>query len=222
MIRAILFDMDGVLVDSEPAHAAATADALAAVGLPPLGPGDYERVFLGRTDWLGFTDYLSEVGRADLDLDEVLEIKAEAYARRFADEVRPLPDGQATLRALAEAGYRIAIVSGALASEIAMVVEQFALQPWVAATVSGDEVPEGKPSPAPYLLGAERLGVAPEECLVIEDAPVGVLSAKRAGMRCLAVDRTGDPEPLLAAGADRVVDEVSPAAVAALIGDETP
>jgi len=54
MIRAILFDMDGVLIDSEPVHQAAVADALTAVGLPPLAPGDYERVFLGRTDWLGF------------------------------------------------------------------------------------------------------------------------------------------------------------------------
>ena len=216
MIRAILFDMDGVLIDSEPVHQAAVADALTAVGLPPLAPGDYERVFLGRTDWLGFRDYLQETGRADVDLVEVLEIKAAAFARRFPREVRPLTDGQATLRAMAEAGYRIAIVSGALASEIAMVVERFGLGRWVEATVSGDEVPEGKPNPAPYLLGAERLGVPPEACLVIEDAPPGVRAAKRAGMRCLAVDRTGDPEALYAAGADQVVTQLTPATVMTL------
>jgi len=216
MIRAILFDMDGILVDSEPVHEAAVADALAAVGLPPLAPGDYERVFLGRTDWLGFRDYLQETGREDIDLDEVLEIKAAAFARRFPHEVRPLADGQATLRAMAEAGYRIAIVSGALASEIAMVAERFALGHWVEATVSGDEVPEGKPNPAPYLLGAKRLRVAPEACLVIEDAPAGVRAAKRAGMRCLAVDRTGDPEALRSAGADQVVTQLTPATVMTL------
>jgi len=146
----------------------------------------------------------------------VLEIKAAAFARRFPREVRPLTDGQATLRAMAEAGYRIAIVSGALASEIAMVVERFGLGRWVEATVSGDEVPEGKPNPAPYLLGAERLGVPPEACLVIEDAPPGVRAAKRAGMRCLAVDRTGDPEALYAAGADQVVTQLTPATVMTL------
>ncbi|MDI3341418.1 MAG: HAD family phosphatase [Sphaerobacter sp.] len=218
MSCAVLFDMDGVLVDSEPVHAAAVADTLAAVGLPPLAPGGYERVFLGRTDVAGFRDYLRELGRAERDLSELLEIKAAAFARRFPHEVRPLADGQATLRALAESGWRVAIISGARAAEIAMVVERFGLGRWVQATVSGDAVPEGKPNPAPYLLGAAHLGVAPADCVVVEDAPAGVQAAKRAGMRCLAVDRTGAAEQLRAAGADQVVREITPAAVTALAG----
>lgn len=99
-----------------------------------------------------------------------------------------------------------------------MVVARFDLGSLVQAVVSGDEVPEGKPNPAPYLLGAERLGLAPEQCLVIEDAPAGVLAAKRAGMRCIAVDRLGEAALLAEAGADQVVERLSMAVVTPFLG----
>lgn len=216
MVEAILFDMDGVLVDSEPVHARAADDALAAFGLAPVTPQDYDRYFLGQTDLTALRGYLSALGLADIPLDAVLRRKAAAFARRFADEVRPQPDGLETLRAAAACGWLVAIVSGGLASEIAMVVERFGLAPYLQAIVNGDEVPEGKPNPRPYLLGAERLGRAPERCLVIEDAPAGVAAARAAGMRCLAVDRLGRPETL--AQADRVVPELTMAAVEELAG----
>ena len=217
MLEAVLFDMDGVLADSEPVHAAALDDVLLAHGLAAAIPEDYERFFLGKTDRAGLADYLrARVNRA-LDLEALLREKAAAFARRFPAEVRLFPDGVATLRVLAARGYRTAIASGGLTGEIAMVVDLAALGPYVAVRVSGDEVPDGKPNPAPYLLAAERLGVAPARCVVVEDAPAGVAAAKAAGMRCLAVDRTGRPERL--AAADRVVRRLTPEAVEAL-GDQ--
>lgn len=214
MLEAVLFDMDGVLADSEPVHAAALGDVLRAHGLDAVTDEDYERFFLGKTDRTGLGDYLrARVARAP-DLEALLREKAAAFAHRFSREVRLFPDGVATLRALADRGYRIAIASGGLTAEIAMVVDLAALGPYVAVRVTGDEVPDGKPNPAPYLLAAERLGVTPDRCVVVEDAPAGVAAAKAAGMRCLAVDRTGQPEQL--AAADRVVEQLTPQAVEAL------
>ena len=214
MLEAVLFDMDGVLVDSEPVHAAALDDVLGLHGLSPCTLEDYEVFFLGKTDRTGLDAYLRARLAEPPDLEVLLAEKAAAFARRFAAEVRVFPDGVGTLRALAERGYRVAIATGGLDAEIAMVVALTGLAPYVAARVSGDEVPDGKPNPAPYLLAAQRLGVPPERCVVVEDAPAGVAAAKAAGMRCLAVDRTGQPERLVAA--DRIVERLTPEAVIAL------
>ncbi|HET9016776.1 MAG TPA: HAD family phosphatase [Thermomicrobiaceae bacterium] len=214
MLEAVLFDMDGVLADSEGVHAAALDDVLAAHGLPPATAEDYARFLLGKTDRTGLADYLRARADRPLDLEALLKEKATAFARRFPAEVHLFPDGVDTLRVLAARGYRVAIASGGLEREIAMVVDLAGLAPVLSARVSGEEVPDGKPSPAPYLLAAARLGVAPPRCVVVEDAPAGVAAAKAAGMRCLAVDRVGRPEWL--AAADQVVAHLTPEAVEAL------
>jgi HAD superfamily hydrolase (TIGR01509 family) len=206
--------MDGVLIDSEPAHEAATDEIMRENGLGPISSEVFARYFFGRTDYVGFRDYLAAIGRDDISIEELMRRKAAAFARRFAEEVRPHPDGLSTLREAAARGYPIAVVSGARNAEIALVVERFQLRPLLAATIGGDDVPEGKPSPAPYLAGAERLGFDPAACVVIEDAPPGIASARAAGIRCLAVDRLGRPD--LLAEADRVVTCVTLQAVLAL------
>jgi HAD superfamily hydrolase (TIGR01509 family) len=213
-IAAILFDMDGVLIDSEPVHEAATDEIMRASGVGPISSEVFARYFFGRTDYVGFRDYLAAIGRDDLSTEELMRRKAAAFARRFAEEVRPHPDGLSTLREAAARGYPVAIVSGARNAEIALVVERFQLRPLLAATVGGDDVSEGKPRPAPYLTGASRLEVEPAACVVVEDAPAGIASARAAGMRCLAVDRLGQPEPLRQA--DRIVTRVSLKAVLSL------
>lgn len=215
-IEAVIFDMDGVLIDSEPVHLVATDEIARRYGLPPVTPEIFAQYFFGRTDYSGFLDYLAAVGRSDLSVFELIEANAEAYAARFPTEVQPFADGLTALHATIERGYRVAIVSGARNSELEAVVARFNLTGLLNATVGGDDVPVGKPDPAPYLAGAERLGLPPEQCLVIEDAPAGVASAIAAGMRCLAVDRVGHPE--LLAQADRVVTAITIDAIEGLAG----
>lgn len=210
-VEAILFDMDGVLVDSEPAHEAATDEAARESGLGPIDAATFARYFFGRTDYAGYVDYLAARGRKDLDLGALLGRTAAAYARRFDDAVRPFPDGLETLRRARAAGYRVAIVSGARTAEIALVVARFALAPSLDLTVSGDDVPHGKPNPDPYLTAARYLGLEPGACLVVEDAPAGIAAARAAGMRSLAIDRLGAPQRL--AAADRVVARISLTAI---------
>jgi HAD superfamily hydrolase (TIGR01509 family) len=213
-IDAVIFDMDGVLIDSEPVHQHATDEVARQFGLPPVDQDTFVRHFFGRTDYTGFLDYLVAVQRTDLSIPDLMEATVRAYARRFPAEVQPFPDALETLRACVARGYRVAIVSGARNSELDDVVKRFDLAPLLDAIVGGDDVPVGKPDPAPYLAGARELGLPPERCLVIEDAPAGVASAVAAGMRCLAVDRTGHPELLFRA--DRVVNTVTIDAIEAL------
>ncbi len=214
--RAVLFDLDGVLIDSEPAHFAATRAALEDLGLDTLDEADYARWMLGRPDHRALADYLAARGLpADL-LPTLLERKAARYAERFAVEVRPLDDGVETLRAAHAAGLPLGIVSGALAAEIGWAIERLGIADLVAVVVSGDEVACGKPDPEPYLLAARRLGLEPELCVAVEDAPAGVSAARAAGMRCLAVDRQGWGERL--AAADLVVARLSWEALRQLLG----
>ena len=205
--RAVLFDLDGVLIDSEPAHFAATRAALEDLGLGTLDEADYAQWMLGRPDHSALADYLEARGLSPDLLPALLERKAARYAERFTSEVRPLDDGVETLRAAYAAALAVGIVSGALAVEIAWAIERLGIAGLVDATVSGEEVARGKPDPEPYLLAAHRLGLERGACVAVEDAPAGVTAARAAGMRCLAVDRQGWGKQL--AGADLVVSRLS-------------
>jgi len=212
---AVLFDMDGVLIDSEPAHEAAINEAVVDFGLAPFTQATFERYFYGRTDYSGFVDYLTAIDRLDLTIADLMAATAVAYERRFASNVRGYPDALDALRAAGRRGYRVAIVSGARNREIELAVARFELAPYLDAIIGGDDVPTGKPDPAPYLAGANRLDIQPERCVVIEDAPAGIASARAAGMRCLAVQRSRDPAQL--AAADRVVETVTIEAIEGLM-----
>ncbi|HEX3723672.1 MAG TPA: HAD family phosphatase [Nitrolancea sp.] len=205
--RAVLFDMDGVLIDSEPAHQSAINEAVPRFGLAQISTEGFARYFYGRTDYSGFVDYLTAIDRLDLSIPDLMAAAALAYEDRFAADVLGFADALDALRAASERGYRVAIVSGARNSEIALTIERFALAPYLDAVIGGDDIPVGKPDPAPYLAGANRLDIPPERCLVIEDSPAGIASARAANMRCLAVNRTGHPDRT--AQADRVVTAVT-------------
>lgn len=193
MIRAVMFDMDGVLIDSEPVHQAAMQAVLAAHGLPVPGDDDWERVFLGRPDRDGLLDWFRLHG-VERDPWPLMAVKEVYFAERFNDLVAPLEDGLWLARALAHAGVPLALVSGARRSEIELALDRFALRPLFHATISSDDVATGKPDPEPYLRGAAALGVDPRETAVIEDAPAGMRAAQAAGAQVVVVDRLGRPE----------------------------
>ena len=193
MIRAVLFDMDGVLIDSEPTHRAAAQVVLRERGLPVPDTADWERVFLGRPDRDGLVDWFAE-HRVVADIAELLAAKQVAVVGRLAAEVAACADGQWLARALHERGVPLALVSGARRSEIDLVLQRFDLGDVFRATVSADDVTIGKPDPEPYLRGAAALGVPARECLVIEDAVPGLRSAEAAGAAAIVVDRLREPE----------------------------
>jgi HAD superfamily hydrolase (TIGR01509 family) len=193
MIEAILFDMDGVLVDSEPAHFAVTVEAMQAFNIPVPDDEGWASIFLGRPDRDGFTEWFLQ-HRVGVAVETVMADKLARMERRFREIVTPFEDGQWLARELHARGVRMALVTGARRAEANLVLRHFDLEHVFEASVSADDVTTGKPDPQPYLLGAAALGVAPQRCLVIEDSIVGLRAAEAAGAAVIVVDRLNEPD----------------------------
>ena len=177
-IKAVMFDMDGVLIDSEPAHLAATVAALSREDVPIPSAADWQRVFFGRPDRDGLRDWfaLHELPDAGA-IARIMAAKTARFSAHFERLVTPFLDAQQLARDLRAHGVPLALVTGARRSEMQLALERFGLTALFAATISSDDVRVGKPDPQPYLLGATVLGLAAKDCLVIEDAQAGVTAA---------------------------------------------
>jgi HAD superfamily hydrolase (TIGR01509 family) len=209
-MRAVLFDFDGVLVDSEPLHYRAMRDALQAEGFT-IGEEEYWRHLLAHDDRTAIRIALERHGVAfdGARLEALTRRKAEAYERVLAD-VPFLPGARELVLALGRE-VPLAIASGARRVEIEAILKAGGLQGAFAAVVGIDDVSHGKPDPEPYLTAMRRLdgrapGLEPAECLVIEDSYTGILAGLAAGMKVLAVT-TSFPAAKLAA-AHRIVDSL--------------
>jgi mannitol-1-/sugar-/sorbitol-6-/2-deoxyglucose-6-phosphatase len=183
--RAAIFDMDGLLVDSEPLWHEAEVEVLGALGVPIAG-GDPRRT-------KGI--FVREVTRYWYDRFPWRGASTDDVATRIVDRVIELvgvkgrlQPGVARAIALCQAhGLALAVASSSEHRLISFVLDRFALASQFSFAHSAEEEPYGKPHPAVFLTTAARLGVPPDRCLVWEDAPAGVLAAKAARMTCVAV-----------------------------------
>jgi HAD superfamily hydrolase (TIGR01509 family) len=183
-IAAVLLDVDGVLVDSAPLHLRATQLALGERG-PSYTERD-SRAFAGATDPEVFR-ILGIVFDLEASTDQLVQRKREHMTALVRVEGRPLAGVPEMPMRLREAGLRLGIVSAAGRPVIDAMLAAVGLRHAVDAVVSGDEAPRGKPAPDGLLMGARRLGVPPEACLVVDDSRAGVLAARAAGMTSAAV-----------------------------------
>jgi beta-phosphoglucomutase len=190
--RAIIFDFDGVIADSEPLHLAAFQQALEPEGII-LTTEAYYADYLGYDDYDAIVAALREAGRppTEENVQALMAAKAEHFLALVRDGVRILPGVPAFVRDSA-ARAPLAVASGALRREIELILAYAGLRKAFEAIVSAEDVSEGKPAPESFLTALERLkervpDLQPGECLVIEDSRAGVEAARRAGMRCLAV-----------------------------------
>jgi beta-phosphoglucomutase len=226
-LRAAIFDVDGVLVDSPHEQAwRETLDRLMAGPWEQLGldtgyePGAltterYQRAVAGRPRLDGARGALEAVGVSDPD-NEHVRAYAAAKQSRLVDliEREPPPvfdDAVTLLLGLRDAGLAIATASASQNADRLLgavsLPDGRSLRDVLDADVSGLDAP-GKPDPAIFLEAARRLGHSPDQCLVIEDAPAGVEAARRGGMACVGVDRSGDGDELRASGANIVLDRL--------------
>lgn len=186
---AVIFDMDGVLVDSYRAHFESWRTAAAAQGLA-MTEADFSRTF-GRTSaeiieqlWPGRFD---QAGKIALD-DEKERDYREILKTHF-----PAMDGvNELIKALHAAGFRLAIGSSGPPENVAVVKNQLTSGGLIDVTVNRTHVTRGKPDPQVFLIAAEKLGVDPSRCAVIEDAPVGLKAARAAGMKAIGLTGTAD------------------------------
>jgi HAD superfamily hydrolase (TIGR01509 family) len=189
----VIFDMDGVIVDSEPYSVQALVDILRQYGVEPT-EDDLRRSY-GRRIRDDFVDYFSRYGVA-ADVYTAIAHKHARYYHLAAGHLQPFPGVMPLLRRLRDQGYRLALASSGDRVKVAFGLQALQLNGMFEAIISGDDVTHSKPDPEIYLTAAQRLGIPPIECVAIEDAPAGVEAAKRAGMRCIAVTNSVPREQL--------------------------
>jgi len=202
-MRAVLFDFDGVLVDSEPLHYRALRECLVPCGIT-IDEEKYLRCYLAYDDRESIRIALERHGEPyDPDrVDEVARRKAGLYETLMA-EVPFFPGARDLIASLADE-VPLGIASGARRAEIEGILTAAGLRGAFAAVVGADDVTRTKPHPEPYLAAMAGLaplvpGLAPPECLVVEDSMPGIASALAAGMKVLAVSHTYPAEKLRAA-----------------------
>jgi beta-phosphoglucomutase len=217
--RGVIWDVDGTLVDTAELHFAAWQRICEEQGRP-FTRADFAATFGRRNPEIIqylFGDRFGETQVAQLgDRKEVLYREAARSGVELLPGVRPL------LEELHQAGFRQAIGSSAPRANLDLILELTGIASLLQAIVGSEETQRGKPDPQVFLVAAQRLGIAPERCVVVEDAVAGVQAARAGGMKCIAVTFVGHhpPESLRQAGADRVVrslEEVSLATMTELL-----
>jgi HAD superfamily hydrolase (TIGR01509 family) len=203
---SVLFDMDGVLVDSEPVIEAAAIMGLHEYGVPAK-PGDF-LPFVG----MGEDKYIGGVAEK-YGIKYELSMKKRVYDiyQEIVGERLKVYEGTGPLlEQLAAGGWEFALASSADSVKIHANLRVAGIQPSSFKVItSGEDVTRKKPYPDIYLITAEKMGYDPLDCIVVEDALSGIKAAKAAGMRCFAVTTSFPAEKLIDAGADYVGDDIS-------------
>ena len=201
-IEGILFDMDGVLIDSEPLHEFTLLELSEKFGRRFESQADLE-VFKGRTELTAAQNLLERFPHLTLTPTEIVHLRLEQVQQNF-HLVTMIEGVRVFLSRSKAAGYRMGLTTSADPSIQQLAFSTFQLSEFFDAVVTGSDVQASKPDPEPYLLTAAKLGVSPGRCLVIEDALSGVRSGKSAGCRVAALTTSFPRETLLEAGADFV------------------
>lgn len=190
-IEAWLFDLDGTLIDSMPLHHAAWRRWFASAGLTFDEHGFFAAT-AGRTNAEILADLFPQ--RSQAERQAMADIKEAFYRDDARQNLGLIPGAAELLRAGQQRGLPMAVCTAAPDGNISVAYERFGIGAQVATTVSPEQGFRGKPHPDLFLEAARRLGVAPEACLVFEDAPLGIEAARRAGMRAVALTTTAPAE----------------------------
>ncbi|MHC4619111.1 MAG: HAD family hydrolase [Planctomycetota bacterium] len=223
MLRAVIFDFDGVITDSEILHLRAFNRMLSKFGIQ-IADKDYYQHYLGLTD-LDLLGVLVDKGLLKVDKGEIerLARQKEEIFQQLAKTQGTIIDGvRPFLRMLSENRLPMAICSGALGAEIELILEKANLRRFFAVIVSAEQVERGKPHPDSFVLTLERLNevsrepIEADECVVIEDSHWGLEAAKAAGMHTVAVTNSYDAEQL--SMGEKIIDHLSQLPIGELQG----
>jgi mannitol-1-/sugar-/sorbitol-6-/2-deoxyglucose-6-phosphatase len=192
--QAVIFDLDGVLADSEPWWNQIDAKLLADYGVTYRG--EYHRKVLGVSYRLAVEFYKSAF-HSSAPVEELMRRRGETATEFFANRVGLFPSAKTTLEELRQMKLRLALATSSLSASARPFLERTGIKGLFEVIVTGDEVERGKPHPDIYLFTAEKLQVDTDSCLVVEDALAGIAAAKAANMRVAAIPDTRFVDPRL-------------------------
>jgi len=212
MLRGIVFDMDGVIINSHPTHRKAWQEFLGTLGRA-VSEDDLDFILEGRKRQDILRHFLGEM--SNVELQEYGKRKNEFF-QKIAEEVAPVSGLVEFLQDLEQCGMPAAVATSASEHRTRFTLERLDLARYFQVVVTGDDVAEGKPNPAIYQLAAQRMNLRVEHLLALEDAPRGVEAAISAGIRCVGVADASKAKSLRQAGADHVITDFTGLSVRAL------
>ena len=207
--KAFIFDMDGVIIDSEPIHARAKMATLREYGINLSAEEIGLDKYVGRSAKSFWEDMKI---RFPETFTEAWQVMAGKKYEKYMDilnndaSIQAIQGIPELLQCLKSKGYKIGLGSSSVRPMVKNVLTRFGIIEYFDALATGDEVEHAKPDPAIYLLAAQRLGVKPENCTVVEDAASGVKAAKAAGMQCIAVKNPHSGQQDLSL-ADKIINQ---------------
>jgi HAD superfamily hydrolase (TIGR01509 family) len=185
MLQAVIFDMDGVISDTQVLHSTVESRLLARFGIL-IAPEEITRRYAGVRTRDFFAGLLATQS-LPYDLDDVLAEKRDAMLELARQWVQEIPWSVALIRRLANNNIPLAVASSSNAPYVMTVLDELQIADYFKVVVNGDMVQQGKPHPECFLLAANLLWVSPAQCVVIEDAINGMLAAQDAGMHCIGL-----------------------------------
>ena len=192
-LKAVLLDFNGVIINDESIHQELIADILISENLRP-DESEFQTLCLGRSDRACLRDILGQRGRvvSDKYLDNLIQKKTQAYQQKLEslDDLPIYPGIEEFLTQLQQQGIEIALVTGALRSEVELVLQKSGIAKYFSVIVGGDDITQSKPEPEGYLLAVSQLNLRPSECLAIEDSYPGIEAAKKAGIPVVGIANT--------------------------------
>lgn len=203
LLKALLFDMDGTLSDTDPIHMIAWQETLRSHGIS-INNAVYHERCVGRVNPQIVRDFLPHLG--EVEVARVVEEK-EASFRSLAKKLEPLPGLTKLLEWRVAQGLKTALVTNATNHTVPFSLQALGLEEYFEVRVLADEVPAGKPDPRHYGVALERLGIGANEAIAFEDSPSGVRSASGAGIATVGITTTQPPELLKTAGATLTVPD---------------
>ena len=205
MLSCVIFDMDGVISDSEPLHHIAERKLLEPFGVDLTQDELQSFTGMGTTDML---QHFLDTYQLSASLEDLTEQLTENLFQVFSEQVQPIPHAISLIQLLHAEGIPLAIGSSSSPQLINLVLDKLELPSCFKVVVSGHEVMRSKPHPDLFLEIADRLQVSPKDCVVIEDSKNGVLAAKAAGMVCVGFESPNSPNQDLSKS-DWILDDLS-------------